>query len=276
MSDLLFRPDVAALVATIGDGARLAVPKSEAGVAMAATRALIGRGVKDLHLICVPTSGLQADLMIGAGCVGAIECAGVTMDEHGPAPAFGRAVGKGSIGLVDSTCPAVYAGLQAAEKGLPFLPLRGLIGSDIVARRDDMPIIDNPFAPDDPIVAVRAIQPDVALFHAPLADRDGNVWIGRQRMLMIMAHAARETLVTVEEVHDGKLLDDERYGPATIPALYISAIALAARGAWPLGLPERYGADGEHLAEYCREAATNDGFAEYLRRHLAAEPAAAE
>lgn len=272
----MFRPDVNALVAPIRDGAVLAVPKSDAGVAMAATRTLIERGVKDLHLVCVPTSGLQADLMIGAGCVGTIECAGVTMDEHGPAPAFGRAVGKGSIGLVDSTCPAVYAGLQAAEKGLPFLPLRGLIGSDIVARRDDMPIIDNPFATDDPIVAVRAIRPDAALFHAPLADRDGNVWVGRQRMLMIMAHAAQETLVTVEEVHDGNLLDDERYGPATIPSLYVSAIARVKRGAWPLGLPERYGEDGEHLAEYCREAATADGLAEYLRRHRVAERAAAE
>lgn len=276
MNDPIIRPDVDALVAPIRDGAVLAVPKSEAGVAMAATRALIRRGVKDLHLVCVPTSGLQADMMIGAGCVGTIECAGVTMAEHGPAPAFGRAVGKGSIGLVDSTCPAVYAGLQAAEKGLPFLPLRGLIGSDIVARRDDMPIIDNPFAAADPIVAVCAIRPDVALFHAPLADRDGNVWIGRQRMLMIMAHAARETLVTVEEVQECNLLDDEQYGPATIPSLYVSAIARVEKGAWPLGLPERYGEDGEHLAEYCREAATTEGFAEYLDRHVADKRVAAE
>jgi glutaconate CoA-transferase, subunit A len=276
VSDPLFRPDVDSLVASIRDGTRLAVPKSEAGVSMAATRSLIGRGAKDLHLVCVPTSGLQADLLIGAGCVGVIECAGVTMDEYGAAPAFVRAVGKGSIGLVDSTCPALYAGLQAAEKGLPFIPIRGLIGSDIVGRRDDMPIIDNPFAADDPIVAVKAIQPDVALFHAPLADREGNVWIGRQRMLMTMAHAARQTLVTVEDIHDRNLLDDERYGPATIPSLYISAITLAARGAWPLGLPGRYGEDGGHLAEYCRAAATPEGFAEYLRRHLAVEPAAAE
>ena len=90
MNDPIIRPDVDALVAPIRDGAVLAVPKSEAGVAMAATRALIRRGVKDLHLVCVPTSGLQADMMIGAGCVGTIECAGVTMAEHGPAPAFRR------------------------------------------------------------------------------------------------------------------------------------------------------------------------------------------
>ena len=51
------------LVARIPDGCLLAVPKDESGVAVAATRALIRRGVKDTHLLCVPTSGLQADLL---------------------------------------------------------------------------------------------------------------------------------------------------------------------------------------------------------------------
>ena len=55
------------LAAAIPDGALLAVPKDSSGVAMAATRALIRRGVRNLHLVCVPTSGLQADLLIGAG-----------------------------------------------------------------------------------------------------------------------------------------------------------------------------------------------------------------
>ncbi len=68
--------------------------------------------------------------------------------------------------------------------------------------------IDNPFGNDDPIVLLPAIKPDVALFHAPLADRDGNVWIGRDRELAMMAHAAAKTVVTVEKLHDGNLFDD--------------------------------------------------------------------
>ena len=62
------------LAAHIPNGCLLAVPKDESGVAIAATRALIRRNAKDLHLLCVPTSGLQADLLIGAGCVRTIEC----------------------------------------------------------------------------------------------------------------------------------------------------------------------------------------------------------
>ncbi len=57
------------LAARVPDGAKLAIPRDIIGPAMAATRALIRRGVRGLHLVCVPTSGLEADLLIGAGCV---------------------------------------------------------------------------------------------------------------------------------------------------------------------------------------------------------------
>lgn len=267
--------DLAEFVARIHSGAKLAVAKTECGAAMAATRALIRRKVRKLHLVVVPTSGLQADLLIGAGCVENVEGSGITLGEYGQAPCFGRFVREGRLKLKDSTCPAVYAGLQAAEKGIPFMPLRGLIGSDLAAYRDDYRTLSNPFAEDDPIVAIRAIQPDVALFHAPLADRYGNVWVGRHNPLMLLAHASKETLVTVEEVRDENLLDDPVYGPATIPSLYITAIARAERGAWPMGMAGRYEEDSEHFAEYIRLAASEDGFAAYLDRYVHRVPEAA-
>lgn len=270
--------DADALAARVADGAVVAVGKTETGPAVALARALVRRRARGLHLVCVPTAGLQADLLIGAGCVEVVETSGITFGELGQAPAFGRAVREGRIGLRDSTCPAIYAGLQAAEKGLPFLPIRGLIGSDVAARRDDYKVIDNPFAEGeaDPIVLVKAIRPDVALIHAPLADAEGNVWIGRQRGLMIMAHAARETLVTVERRFDGNLLDDPDKGPATISALYVTAVAEAPRGAWPHGLTGEYGEDGAHLALYVRLAATPEGFARYLDEHVHGRRDAAE
>jgi glutaconate CoA-transferase subunit A len=263
--------DVERLVARIPDGATLAISKTECGAAMAATRALIRRRVRGLRLVTLPTGGLQADLLIGAGCVAAIETSAVTLGEHGPAPCFTRAVTAGRLEVRDSTCPAVYAALQAAEKGVPFLPIRGLIGSDLLRVRDDYKVVDNPFAAGDPIVVVPALRPDVALVHAPLADRHGNVWIGRQRPQLILAHAARETLATVEEVRDGDLLADEALGPATISALYVAGVAPAKDGAWPVGLADRYDEDALHIREYCRLAASEDGFREYLERYVLSE-----
>jgi Acyl CoA:acetate/3-ketoacid CoA transferase, alpha subunit len=260
-------------LAAVTDGCMLVVPREVSGVPMAATRALIRRGVKRLHLVALPTSSLQADLLIGAGCVETLETSAVSLGEFGPAPRFTAAVISGAIKMKDATCPALHAGLQAAEKGVPFMPLRGLIGSDVLKYRDDWSTIDNPFGQnpsghDDRIVLLPAIKPDVALLHAPMADRFGNVWIGRQRELATMAHAADKTIVTVEKIHDGNLLDDPVLAAGTLPGFYVESIAVAERGAWPLPLPDYYPADAEHLAEYARMAATGEGFAEYLERYV--------
>jgi glutaconate CoA-transferase subunit A len=255
-------------LAPIIDGCVLAVPRENSGVAMAATRALIKRGIKHLQLIALPTSSLQADLLIGAGCVSSIETSAVSLGEFGPAPRFTAAITSGKVRMKDATCPALHAAFQAAEKGVPFLPLRGLIGSDVLAHRPDWRTIDNPFGNNDPIVLLPAIKPDVALFHAAMADRAGNVWIGRERELATMAHASAKTIVTVEKIADENLLADATLAAGTLPGFYVDAVAVAPRGAWPLPLPDHYAWDAEHLAEYARLAATEEGFAKYLEQYV--------
>jgi glutaconate CoA-transferase, subunit A len=253
-------------LAPVTDGCMLAVPSEGSGADMAATRALIRRGVKRLHLITLPTSSLQADLLIGAGCIGTLDTSGVSLGEFGPAPRFSSAVLSGAIHVRDATCPALHAQFQAAEKGVPFMPLRGLIGSDVLAHRPDWKVSDNPFANDDPIVLLPALKPDVALFHAPMADHHGNVFIGIQRELVTMAHAAHKTVVTVEKVHDGDLLRDPALAAGTLPGFYVEAVAVEPRGSWPLPLPDHHGIDAAHMAEYAKLAATPEGFAQYLDR----------
>jgi len=255
-------------IAPIADGCLLAVPRETSGVAMAATRALIRRGIKRLHLVTLPTSTLQADLLIGAGCIETLETSAVSLGEFGPAPRFTAAILAGAIRMRDATCPALHAQFQAAEKGVPFMPLRGLIGSDVLAHRPDWKIVDNPFGDDDPIVLLPALRPGVALFHAPMADRAGNVFIGTQRELVTMAHAAPKTIVTVEKIHDGDLLSDPLLAAGPLPGFYVEAVAVEPRGAWPLPLPDHYAIDAAHMAEYARLAVTPEGFAEYLNHHV--------
>jgi glutaconate CoA-transferase subunit A len=261
-------------LASITDGCTLAVPRESSGVPMAATRALIRRGIRRLHLVTLPTSTLQADLLIGAGCVETLETSAVSLGEFGPAPRFNAAILAGTIRMKDATCPALHAQFQAAEKGVPFMPLRGLIGSDVLARRPDWKVADNPFGDNDPIVLLPALAPDVALFHAPLADRHGNVFIGTQRELVVMAHAARATVVTAEKIHDGDLLRDPVLAAGTLPGFYVEAVTHAPRGAWPLPLPDHYGIDAAHMAEYAKLAATAEGFARYLDRYVHEKAAA--
>jgi glutaconate CoA-transferase, subunit A len=256
---------VAALAAAIPDGACIALPPDYSGCAMTAVTALIRRRARDLHLIGVPSLGFQGDWLIGAGCVRTVETAAMTLGEFGLPPRFNAAIKAGQLVMKDATCPAIHAGLQAAEKGSPYMPLRGILGSDLLKVRPDWKVMDNPFAPPgDKIVLIPAIRPDVALFHAAKADRYGNVWIGVRRELMLMAHAARATYVTVEEIVEFDLLRDEALAAGTIPGLYISGVAVAKRGAYPVGLVGAYAADEVAMAAYVKAAQTADGFNAWL------------
>lgn len=255
------------LASCVSDGDQLALAPDYSGCAMSVVAELIRQGRKNLKLLGVPQLGLQGDLLVGAGCVSEIDAAAVTMGEFGQAPHFIKAVLDQQIKMKDSTCPVIHAGLQAAEKGIPFMPLRGILGSDLAKHRDDWKTISNPFADaatDDPILLVPAIRPDIGLFHAPKADRDGNVWIGIRRELMLIAHAAKSTLVSVEEVVDDNLLDNPQTAAGTIPAIYLSEIAHCPGGAKPVGLFECYDADLSRLAHYTKTANDADAFKQFL------------
>ena len=261
--------DLDDLIGRIPDGCRLALPKDGPGTAAEAARALVRRGAKDLRLVCLPVGGYAADLLIGAGRVASIECSGVTLGEFGFASRFRAAVESGGVEIIDATCQAVYAGVQASEKGAPFAPIRGLIGTDILRHRDDWKVIQNPVANgDDPVVVVPAIRPDFALFHARLGDRLGNVWVGNARECVMLAHAAAESLATVEEIYDGNLMEDERYLSGTIPPVYVGAVAHVPGGALPVHAPGSGAVDRAHMAEYAAAAKTASGFGEYLERRV--------
>ena len=257
------------LAARIPDGALVALPPDYSMPPMALVRELIRRKSRNLRLLGVPVLGMCADLLIGAGCVAEVESSAVSLGEAGLAPRFTEAVEKGEIRMRDATCPAVHTALQASEKGVPFMPLRGVLGSDLVKLRADWQVAQNPFTKkEDPILFVPAIAPDVALFHARWADEAGNVWVGRRRELATIAHAAKRAFVTYEELKPGDMLEDELLAPGVISATYITGTAPAKRGAWPLGIAGVYDIDDAHLAQYAKAARTREAFQRYLEEFV--------
>ncbi len=254
----------------------LALPPDNSLSPCELARALIRRGARGLQLLGVPVSGFATDLLIGAGCVVSVQTSAVTLGEAGTAPRFVDAVKRGTVKVIDATCPAIHTMLQAAEKGVPFMPLRGVLGSYVLAHRPDWKVIDNPFSDGgDPILLLPALSPDVAAFHAIMGDAEGNVFVGRRRELATLAHASRRVVVTVERLIEGNLLADERLAAGVISGMYVDAMAVAVHGAWPLGLLDEYAADAAHVAEYASAARTDAGFREYLDRHVLAPRAQA-
>jgi glutaconate CoA-transferase subunit A len=253
-----------AMAAMIPSGVKLGLAPDGSGSCPAMIRLLIERGIRDLHVVCTPIGGMQVDMLIGAGSVAVLETSAVSLGEAGGAPCFARAIRNGEIRMLDATCPAVFAGLSAAEKGVPFMPIRGIIGSDVLKSRSDWKVTTNPFDESETIVVVSAIQPDIALIHAPEADRFGNVRLGRRREIMLLAHASKKTFVTVERISDASLLDDEKLAAGVLPAMYITAVAEYRNAAWPTGLYAEYELDAREVETYARAARTPEGFQAYM------------
>ena len=187
------------LLNNINTKTEIALAPDYSGCSIISIMKIINNKKRKLKLIGVPTLGFQADILIGAGCVESIECAAVNIAEFGPGPRFNEAFYNQKLTVIDSTCPAIHNGLQASEKGIPYMPIRGIIGSDLLEKNKNWKVKNNPFEIEDPIVLVKAIKPDISIFHAPIADKFGNVWIGKRRELMTMAHASKKTNICLQE-----------------------------------------------------------------------------
>jgi glutaconate CoA-transferase subunit A len=119
---------------------------------------------------------------------------------------------------------------SAGAAGLPFAVLRGYRGTDLEEQRDIIGRVTCPFTGEQ-LAAVKAVNPDVTVIHAQLADRDGNVMLwgitGVQREAVL---AAERAMVTVEEIVDEF---PEHTGAVILPSWVLSAVSVAPGGAWP-------------------------------------------
>ena len=256
----------------VKDNCLLGIPADYSGVPMSVTIEIIKNKTKGLRLYCLPLTTIQGDMLIGSGCVNEIETAAVTLGEYGQAPRFQDAIENSKINIKDSTCPALHAQLQATEKSVPFMPLRGILGSDLYKNRNDWFVIENPMnysnTNDKKIVILPAVQLDILIFHASKADINGNVQIGRRRELATLAHASKKVYVTVEEIVDEDFFDSELKAASTLPSLYVDGISLARNGAWPCGLTDCYEIDGNEMSKYAKSAKYQETFDEYIRNFI--------
>ena len=152
--------------------------------------------------------------------------------------------------------------------GVPFVPVRGLIGSDLLRVRDDFKVVEDPFHPGEEVVLAPAIRPDVALLHARVADRSGNAVTAPRTNDPILVQAARRVVVTAEEVVEGPLSYRTAPEGTFVPAVYVAAVVPLPWGAHPTPCHGVYGADAAHIREYVAASATPEGFRAYLQRYV--------
>jgi glutaconate CoA-transferase subunit A len=147
--------------------------------------------------------------------------------------------------------------------GVPYVPVLGLVGTDLLARRDDMVIATDPFDGKSKTVVAKALRPDVAVFHAQKADRHGNVSCGYDAVVVMLAEASRHVIVTAETIVE-RVTEKEAAG-TFIPGIHVDAVAYAPFGAHPAGLVGLYAPDNAHMTQYVAASRDDAAFAGYVR-----------
>lgn len=241
--------------------------------AMIGVRHIIRRGLRNLTVVGSAVGGLDVDLLIGAGCVRKVISPYVGAEALASIGPFYRAAAeRGEIEVWECDEGQYYAGLQAAGQMLPFMPTRGGVGTSYPEVNPDLKLFTDPVR-GETLLAVPAIEPDLALLHAAQADVYGNVqFVGTGYADRLLWRAATRTLVQVEKLVSN---EDIRRAPERT-ALLAHGVVRAPFGAHPFSSPGFYLEDRPHIAllvEAARAYAQNGDrgpFERYLDRYVRA------
>jgi glutaconate CoA-transferase subunit A len=138
---------------------------------MALVRALCRSSVKDLKLVSY--GGPDVGLLCRAGKVREVAYAFVSLDSIALEPHFRNARQSGSVSTMELDEGMFLLGLQAAAWRVPFLPTRVGLGSDVMTLNKDLKTVTSPYADGEELVAMPALNLDVALIHMHRGDQGG-------------------------------------------------------------------------------------------------------
>jgi glutaconate CoA-transferase subunit A len=258
---------LAEAVARIPDGGRLALGGNTIHRGPgAAVHEIVRQGKHGLDVI--KTAGAyDIDLLCATGCATSVSAGYIGYETVlGLAPSYRAAVESGAVEAREHACYTVISGLRAAIQGVPFMPVAGLLGSDLLAARDFRTVTD-PYTGEE-VVAIQAIRPDVAIVHVHEADERGNARIaGTLFEDVLMAQAADIVILTAERISDGAefAADPAR---ATISSLYVDAVVEAPRGAWPFGCAGEYEPDLAYLTAFVQASRDREAQQAFIREHV--------
>src|SRR5215813_1942984 len=257
-----------AIAELVSDGSSVAMGlQLEQMIPFAAGHEIIRQKKRDLRLIG-PISDCLFDQLIGAGCVKDIVAAWVGNVMMGQAYNFRRAVEAGEIRVFDMTNFTIALGLQSGALGVPFLPTRTAMGSDVPKGNHFFYQIISPFEPKETLLAVRAIVPDVAIVHVQRADKHGNAhcW-GNFGVMLEGVRAARKVLLSAEEIVDESVIASDP-NRTVIPGFLVSAVVEARYGAHPSPVQGYYKRDDAFFQQYHAETKTQADFSAWAERWI--------
>lgn len=246
---------------------------------MALVYEIVRQQKKDLHLIEV-NSGTHGDILAGAGCLKIWESCWIGHELYGKLGAnMARKAKGGEILIEDYSHIHMLMRLTAGAMGLPYLPTKASLGTDILNPEYDVlarnglrdgsnpkipakkfDFASDPFYGEDPIIHVPAARPNVCIAHVQQVGEDGTVRVDGQRYSDNEAMKAADKLIVVaEEVVPEEML---RRDPSSnlLPHYLVDTVVEVPWGAHPTGCFGYYEVDGQFIRDYYSRTRTQEGF----------------
>ncbi len=239
---------------------------------MALVRQIIRRGVKNLTVVGAASGGLDLDLLIAAGCVRKLVTTYMGGEHYCPvAPFFRVAAQRGELEIFECDEGMFYCALRAAAQGLPSTPWKAGIGTSFPEINPEIKVYNDPIS-GEPVLAIPAITPELAIIYAAHSDAYGNVQhVGTGFGDRAMWRAAKKTIAQVERVLPN---EEIRKDPRATSLYGVDAVVRAPYGSHPFAGPGYYIEDGAHIREYVAagNAYAKNGdrkpFEDYLRKYV--------
>ncbi len=236
---------------------------------MALVREILRSPVKDLTLVCY--GGPDVGLLCAAGKLRKVVYGFVSMDSIPLEPHFRAARQSGGIQAVELDEGMLQWGLYAAASRLPFLPTRAGLGSDVMKLNPQLKTVRSPYEDGEELVAMPALELDVALVHMNRADAGGNgQFLGPDLYfddLFCLAATRRfmscEKIIPTDEFSKGGSVHTLR-----INRMMVDGVIEAPGGAHFTECPPDYGRDEDFQREYAAAAQDPEAWAAFQKRYL--------
>jgi glutaconate CoA-transferase subunit A len=241
---------------------------------MALVRAILRSDLKDLTI--VSWGGADVGLLLRAGKVSKLVYAFVSLDSVPLEPNFQRARQAGAIAEVVELDEGMFqTGLRAAAQRLPFLPMRAGLGSDVMVNNPWLRTVTSPYDDGQELVAVAALELDVALVHLNRADAHGNAtYLGPDPSFDdLFCMAADRAFLSCEQVVDtAGLTVDAPVQRLLISRMMVDGVVETPNGAHFTTCTPDYERDEKFQKAYAGAAAgTDEEWAAFADRFLAGD-----
>ena len=216
-------------------------------------RAIARKRVKNLTLSGSPYASYEMDLLIAAGAASKVMVGNLGFEYLGLAPNFRTAVQRGTIETVVGDESTLIGGYMATVEGIPYHPIVSIKGSDVLKISPLVKMYKAPWGGEE-IIAVKALNPDVAILHAQEADEFGNArYKGQPYFDQIIAKASKKVILSVDEIisHDKVTAEPEK---TVIPGFMVEMVVHLPFGAHPCLSTRSYVHDEPHLKEYIQKS----------------------